>query len=168
MATVEEEVHPRIEPYASFGEWVDRERLRLGMQKRELAKRCGVSTSWLSTIIAGGRRAEKDGPWQLPSPSDAKLIKLADGLDVERAEVFRRLGREYTGPERFAIEDDGRLRMELTEDELEGVFLALELEMRDEDPRRAANAERLDRLFREQLAAQPAGAAVLERHPRRA
>lgn len=78
--------------WARFGEWLGDLVLRRGEPKTAVAKRAKVSPSTLSTLINGGRIYK--GSFQLPSPEDRTLQRLAVALGVEPAELFRQAGRE--------------------------------------------------------------------------
>ena len=80
------------EGWAQFGEWLKGERQRRGLTQKEVGERAEVSVSWLVTLEAGGRNYR--GAFQLPSPTPQNLRSLADAIDLDREDVFRRAGRE--------------------------------------------------------------------------
>jgi transcriptional regulator with XRE-family HTH domain len=81
--------------WKAFGEWVEKLRVRSGLQVGEVAERAGVSRVWLQEIRKGGRGIP--GGWRLPNPKDEALVRLARVLDVPPEEMLARAGRG-TGP----------------------------------------------------------------------
>ncbi|GEP56578.1 helix-turn-helix domain-containing protein [Reyranella soli] len=71
-------IEPRPDPASSFGEIVRRLRLTGGLKLQDLAARCGVASSTISKIENG-----------LMSPTYDTILRLADGLKVDTADLFR-------------------------------------------------------------------------------
>ena len=71
-------VEPQAEPTSSFGDIVRRLRLTSGLKLQELAIRSGLASSTISKIENG-----------LMSPTYDTILRLADGLKVDTANLFR-------------------------------------------------------------------------------
>lgn len=82
--------------WVDLGTWLTEERTRRGLTRAEIAKRAGVSPSTLATLEAGGRMWK--GTWNEPSPTDGTLVRIADALEVDRQDLFKRAGRGHAPP----------------------------------------------------------------------
>ncbi len=80
------------EAWRAAGTLVRAARERAGLSRTAVASLAGVSTTTLVNLEGGGRTYR--GEWTLPGTSDRNLVRIAEAVQVDVAELFATLRRE--------------------------------------------------------------------------
>lgn len=116
----------------TFGQWVRLKREEKGLTQMHVARRAGVSMSYISTIERGERHRITGAP---SAPSRDIVINIAKALGVDEAEALTRAG--YTPEDPKAIDimqrDDIRIALftgSIPPEELDEFRRAIEIAVR--------------------------------------
>lgn len=116
----------------TFGQWLRLKREEKGLTQMDIARRAGVSMSYISTIERGERHRITGAP---SAPSRDIVINIAKALGVDEAEALTRAG--YTPEDPKAIDimqrDDIRIALftgSIPPEELDEFRRAIEIAVR--------------------------------------
>lgn len=116
----------------TFGQWVRLKREEKGLTQMDVARRAGVSMSYISTIERGERHRITGAP---SAPSRDIIINIAKALGADEAEALMRAG--YTPEDPKAIDimqrDDIRIALftgSIPPEELDEFRRAIEIAVR--------------------------------------